>query len=91
MKMKKQCTEWGKIFKIHIFYKRLIFSIYKELYVKNNFISKRYIKKYKDNLTEKQQKMNRYITPKWAEMATKYYVKKCSMLLVISRMATVKK
>ena len=48
---------------------------------KNN-ISKRYIKKYKDNLTEKQQKMNRYITPKTAEMATKYYLKNCSMLLV---------
>lgn len=35
--------------------------------------------------------MNRYITPKGAEMATKYYVKNCSMLLVISRMVTVKK
>ena len=51
------------------------------IYKKNN-ISKRYIKKYKDNLTEKQQKMNRYITPKTAEMATKYYLKNCSMLFV---------
>lgn len=88
MRVKKQCTEWGKIVKIHTFYKRLIFRICKELYVKNNYIYKKnnisrgYIKKYKDNLTEKQQKMNRYITPKTAEMATKYYLKNCSMLLV---------
>ena len=62
-KMKRQATDWGKIFSNHIFYRGLISRIYKELSKHNN-------KKTKYSVCKRPKVLNRHFTKEDIQIST---------------------